>query len=134
MKNRDVSHDSMNNYLVSINNNNKIVNFNDDVFKNEVVTVCKDYGNLFFLFDNVFDIVNKKRGCCDDGTIKSYINYLQWALRKWIQINFTITHKLHLLLVNTMPQLRIYKGESHLRKSAIERAHQTQGTDYYFFK
>ena len=62
MDNGDVAHESISNFLVSLNNNNKIGNSNDDVPSDEVVTVCKDCGNLFFLFDNVIAILNKKRG------------------------------------------------------------------------
>ena len=50
MKNGDVAYDSASNYLNNLNNNNKIGNHNDDISTNEVVTVCKYYGNLFFLF------------------------------------------------------------------------------------
>ena len=72
MKNGDVVNDSIRNFLVNLNNNNKIGHSNDGMSINEVVIVREDYGNLFCLFDNVLDIVNKKRGSWDECTIKSY--------------------------------------------------------------
>ena len=47
MDNVDAEHESISNYLVSLNNNNKIVNSNDDVSNKELVTVYKYHVNLF---------------------------------------------------------------------------------------
>ena len=62
MKNGDVMHNDICNYLVNLNNNYKVGNSNDHVYNDELVTTCRDNGNLFCLFDNVFAIINKKEG------------------------------------------------------------------------
>ena len=70
MKNGDVMHDSIINYLVNLSNNNKIGNSNDHAHNNKLVPVRKDHGNLFCLLNNTFTIFNKKRGTWDEETIK----------------------------------------------------------------
>ena len=47
-------------FLCEMNELNKIGNSNATITNEEIRTICKDYGNIFCLFDNVFAILNTK--------------------------------------------------------------------------
>lgn len=42
-------------------------------------------------------------------------------LQAWVQMNFAITHKMHLLLVHSDRIIKLRKGITHLSESRIER-------------
>ena len=44
-------------------------------------------------------------------------------------MNFSITHKLHLLIAHAIPIIRLHKGASFLSEGRIERTHQSQARD-----
>ena len=75
MKNGDVAHNDICNYLVNLNNNHKIGNSNNYVSNDELVTTCRYHGNLFYLFDSFF-LLLIKRGTLDEDTIKIYLALL----------------------------------------------------------
>ena len=54
MNNGDFMYNEVCNYLVNLKNYQKIGNSNDYVSNEELVTTCKDYGNLYCVFDNIF--------------------------------------------------------------------------------
>ena len=60
-KNGDVACNGICNYLVNLINNHKIGNSNDHASNDELVTTCRDYGNLLCLFDNVLLLSIKER-------------------------------------------------------------------------
>ena len=57
------------------------------------------------------------------------MNHLQVAVNKWIQMNFSIAHKLHLLIAHAIPVIRLHEGASFLSEGRIERTHQSQTRD-----
>ena len=59
-KNGDDTYENISAFSIDQNNDNKIGNSNGIITNDERSRACKDYGNLFCLFDNVFSILNKK--------------------------------------------------------------------------
>ena len=54
-------HNEICNCLVNLKINHKIGNSNYCISNDELVTMCRDCGKLFYLFYNVFAIINKMR-------------------------------------------------------------------------
>ena len=75
MKNGDVMCNDICNYLVNLDNNHKICNSNDCVSNDELVTTCRDHGNLLCLFE-FFLLLSIKRGTLDEDSIKTYSVHL----------------------------------------------------------
>ena len=56
----DIACEDTSSYLINENNDDKLGNTHGIITKDKISRACKDCGNLFCLFNNVFYVLNKK--------------------------------------------------------------------------
>ena len=88
--------------------------------------LCMKYGKLIVLCDNIFSIFYTKRGFYTDKMHNQLMLDLEHVRKCWVQLNMSITPKLHIILTHAPYLLRKFNGGfDKLEESRIEASHQS---------
>ena len=86
--------------------------------------MCKEFSNLFLLWDGAFSLARKVDPTDED--IAMYQRFVDAAISSHVAAGCNITHKAHLMLEHVALQMRSVKGGlGNKLEDWVERQHQT---------